>query len=92
MFELLEVHSVKSERYRMEARSGLQGSQSHWVFQCLSLQKPTTSSPTTFVVWLGEEDFNADKLTRSCFVNIASFAKKMAIASELILVLPTDHT
>lgn len=89
MFELLEASAVMSERYRMEARSGLQGARSHWVFECISLQG--FSSRNTFVVWIGEEDFTADKLTRSCVVNIASFARKMAKASELILVLPTDH-
>lgn len=89
MFELLEVSAVKSERYRIEARSGLKGAYSHWVFESISLQG--VPSRNTFVVWIGEEDFTADKLTRSCFVNIASFARKMGRASELILVLPTDH-
>jgi len=82
----MKLFKVNAENYKLlefDSRVGLNGSQCHWKFPCLS-----DSGESRFYVWIGNA--TVDKFTKSTFMNLVDFAEKEQ-AKTIILVQARAH-
>ena len=83
MVKILKLSTNKFKQYEFEARTGLNGQISLWVFPCILDQVKEK-----FYIWMDE--VTIDKFTKSTFMNVAGFAEENG-AKELVLVQKRDH-
>jgi len=83
MINLIKLAEDKYKLYELDSRTGLNGSKCLESFPCMMDEEHNN-----FYVWLG--DITIDKLTKTTFLNIVSFAEK-AGASALILIQNRNH-
>jgi hypothetical protein len=70
--------SSDAKMFEIDSRIGLNGSQCHW-----RVPSMYDKDSQRFYVWLG--DVSIDKVTKSTFLNIVSFAQNCG-ATEMVLV------
>ena len=81
---MMQMFNVKDgKQFELDARVGLNGSQSSWSFPCI-----LDEASGTFYVWLA--DITLECFTKTTFLSLTNFAEAQG-AEKVVLVQFRDH-